>query len=531
VACGIVFGALQASWAQFDGPAPLAWRWFQSTSVPPGGSPIVDGGTIYVAVGSRLYALDKETGNQKWRYPVGEPLAASFRSGAVLAENLLVAAADNKTVYAVDAATGSQKWTFTTPEAILGAPIAVGPFLVVGLTDNSFMAITLADGKPIYANPERIFNGILGSMSAYGGNVLVMDRSFNLYSIDVSSRKVNWKTVFTIASPDGKPVVFGDMIYLNTGSYVSALRAGTGQTVWQRNVGELTAFAPAVSSNGIMVVTRSGKAHTMDLSGRPISRAAIDLQAIPVTDPAPVGKLFAVPTSNGSLNLVDPSTGQLMWNFIVSPITQILSTSTTSGGDSGGMGVGGGRGGGGNTTTPARPQNYVTAASPPKLDGQTLLLLCRDGSLLAFDKTWGVDLTAPVVRMFFPLPGDVISGQPPLEFAFKIEDEASGINPSSVKVEIEGTPVDFTYSRDGILSVDISTAPRNSKGQPNKNLPLQDGRKTIVVSVADWVGNEAKASYVVTIDNALRPVGRSGQTGKSNTSGGGNVGGGKGGGL
>ncbi len=526
VALGCIAGAATA---QFDGPAPLAWRWYQSTSVPPGGTPVVDGNSIYLAVGSRMYAVEKESGNQIWRYPVGEPLAANFRSGVAMSEGLVMAAADNKTIYAVDAATGVQKWTYTAPNAILGAPIVVGKFLVFGLTDNSFMALTVSDGKPMYNNPERIFNGILGGMAAYGSNVLVMDRTFTLYSIDVASRKVNWKTPFSFASPDIHPVVYGDTIYLNTGAFLTAVRAGNGMGAWQKNIGEMTAFSPAVSPSGILVVTQTGKAVAFDINGRQISRGFIDLDAYPSADPSAVGKLYAAPTSNGSLNLIDPTSGQIVWNFIVRPITTFLQSDKPGGGtgQDTGRGLGGGLGGG-STTTQSKPQNYITAASPAILTGSTLLLQTKDGSLLAFDKSLGVDLTPPTVKMFFPLPGDVISGQPPLEFAFKLEDEASGINMSSVKATIDGNPVDFTLSRDGILSIDISSAPLNAQGKPNKNIPLQDGRRQIQITATDWMGNTSDTVYVVSIDNSLKPIGRSGQTDKDTKQGG--KGGGKGGG-
>ena len=63
---GAAFLALSSgSWAQVDGPTPLAWRWAAPTSVAPSGAPTIVGETVYVAVGSRIYAMDRETGNQK----------------------------------------------------------------------------------------------------------------------------------------------------------------------------------------------------------------------------------------------------------------------------------------------------------------------------------------------------------------------------------------------------------------------------------------------------------------------------------
>src|SRR5438093_6177861 len=71
-------------------PAPLAVKWkFASRpyfNLPQGspatvnsGSPIVLGDTIYFASRDRLYALDRASGEMKWRYPSGNEAAPTIR--------------------------------------------------------------------------------------------------------------------------------------------------------------------------------------------------------------------------------------------------------------------------------------------------------------------------------------------------------------------------------------------------------------------------------------------------------------------
>ncbi|RYG47582.1 hypothetical protein EON79_06930, partial [bacterium] len=57
--------AVSAS-AQFNGPAPLAWRFLQPTTVAPSGSPLVNGDNVYTSVGGRVFAIDRISGNLKW---------------------------------------------------------------------------------------------------------------------------------------------------------------------------------------------------------------------------------------------------------------------------------------------------------------------------------------------------------------------------------------------------------------------------------------------------------------------------------
>ena len=81
---------------------------------------------------------------------------------------------------------------------------------------------------------------------------------------------------------------------------------------------------------------------------------------------------------------------------------------------------------------------------------------------------------------------------------FKIDDEATGVNPKTVKVEVEGQSYEVEYGRDGFASVQFSPY--------RKNKPLADGRKTIKVTASDWFGNLSTSEYGLTIDNALSPL-------------------------
>jgi hypothetical protein len=185
----------------------------------------------------------------------------------------------------------------------------------------------------------------------------------------------------------------------------------------------------------------------------------------------------------------------------------------------------------------------IPASGAAVLAGQTLLIPARDGSILAFDKDLGVDLTPPTAKQLWPTPGDVVSGQPPLELIFRVQDEAAGINESTIKVEIDGEQVGASYSRDGYLRVAFSTIPDTSKAPllavqgdgttARRNNTLQDGRHAVVVTATDWMGNVSKTTYSIVIDNALKPLPLPGadQTGQAGGPGGrgGPGGGGRGG--
>jgi hypothetical protein len=165
---------------------------------------------------------------------------------------------------------------------------------------------------------------------------------------------------------------------------------------------------------------------------------------------------------------------------------------------------------------------YVAAAGPVVVEGDTLVVLTDDGSILAFDKNLGVDLTPPDISMAFPNAGDQVSGRAPMVLVFLVNDAGSGVNYDGIKVTINGTPYVHEVDREGRVLVRILSS-------AGPNFPLADGRARLTVAAGDWMENNTAANFVLTIDNTLPPLGSpkppEGTTGGA-TGGGGPVGGG-----
>lgn len=560
--------AVQAA-ADFDGPAPLAWRWAQSTTSVPLGSPLVDGNIVYVAVGSRVYALDKESGNQKWRFPAGTPIEGTFRSTPILIDGTIVASTDGKFVFGLNTTDGKMLWQYISDQPVMGQPVAAGKFVGLQLSDNSIMVVDSTNGQKVWENPQRIFAGFSGGIAAYGGNLVIPSADGKLTCKSISTQKTVWEARFTEFNHDTIPVVVGETVYVNSGPYLAALSAVTGRGKWQQNVGEDLAFSPAVSPTGVAVATKEGKIFSFDLAGKPVRKNPIDLGSTVVTCPSFAGKLIIVSTGNGSLNIVDPSVdpakgNPVVWSYLIRPISSSIRYQSSGGGGIGGGGMGTGKGGGnrsggggigggggmvgGGGMTGGNRGGYgggmggglgssgevkvlaVPATGQAVVSGNMLLTLAQDGSLLAFDKELGVDLTGPLVSMVWPRPGEEVSGLPPLELIFKITDDTSGVNESSIKIEVDGAPLFFEFGRDGFSISKISTL--SSEGQmsfdktkPNK--PLSQGRRTLTVTASDYMGNVTKTTFTLYVDNLLPPLVRGAETDRSGGKMGGGMGGGK----
>lgn len=489
--------AASMAYADFDGPAPLAWRWVQPTNATVKGSPLIDGDSVYVAVGQRAFALDKATGNQKWRFPLVDPIDGYFIGAPVNMNGTLVITADNHKIYGVDAATGQQKWAYLSRPAFIGAAVKAGKYVAVARNDQSIMAINPEDGTPVWVDSEtkeerpiKMIYGITGQLTTAGDDVLVTDNNNELVSLNMVTKKPNWTANFTTLDYTAQPTVVGDLIVINSGQYLTGVRTETGRGAWQIPLGYSVKVGPAVSGEGIFIVDENGSCVYYDMNGRRVTKQPIELGSFPLARPAVSGKMFIVPTTNGALNLVDPMTGKVTWSYLMRPMGVFYTESGSSNNNNPGIG----KGSGSNTQNAPDRIWTVQAAGTPVVSGDTLLVLARDGSLLAFDKNTGVDLTPPSVTMSWPHPGDQVNGES-LEVLFKIEDEASGINDPTLKITVDGSPLDVEFGREGVASARFSLA--------SKNKPLTNGRKVFHVTVSDWMGNTANQDYVLTIDNNL----------------------------
>ena len=523
--------------AQFDGPAPLAWRWQQSSTSAPGGSPLVVDNTIYQSLGGRVFSLDKDSANLKWRFPALDPVEGVFHSTPVLLGGTLVVAADNKLIYGVDPVTGQLKWSHPTPSPVYGQPVAVGQFIVFALSENQLLAIKPEDGTEAWTKPYNIYDGIQGTLGVFHDDVLICTNKTTLVAFNVNTLKFDWTVPFSQMPPSPMPVTQGDRVLMTSGPFLIAINGSTGRPLWQVDTKLQLAYPPAVSEAGVMVVSVDGQVELFDTNHRLINKTPIALSSTPVARPTPVGTKYIVPTSNGGVVLLDPTSGRTLWNYIIHPIDEmVLQTTTKAPGGKGGPGAGGpglgggglaggggaGLGGGGGQNNKKDDTVYfIQASGSAVLAGQTLLVPAKDGSLLAFDKDSGVDLTPPTASMEFPNPGDSVSGQPPLVLLFKIQDDASGINKDTLKITIDGQKLDYTFTKEGLVLVRFSLT--------GNNKPLTDGRKTFTVTVSDWLGNEGKSDFSIMVDNTFPPIKLPGQETKEKNGPGGRSG--KGGGF
>lgn len=127
-------------------------------------SPSVADGTVYVGdYGGTLSALSLPSGRTEWTFGADERISKS--APAVTADAVYVGSADGR-VYAVDRASGDDLWTLATGDWVLSSPAVVDGHLYVAGLDRLYAVASGGDGPSVGDGP-----GPLPSTSIPGGTL------------------------------------------------------------------------------------------------------------------------------------------------------------------------------------------------------------------------------------------------------------------------------------------------------------------------------------------------------------------------
>ncbi|WP_446890265.1 outer membrane protein assembly factor BamB [Acinetobacter lwoffii] len=228
----------------------------------------------------QLFALDQQTGDQKWTAQL---------TGALLAPSLIhagrvISVSNDGTVYAHEIATGAQVWTYNLPNVQfslrgMAAPVALDARNVLIASSNAYIyALDALSGVPKLQRRVAVSDG----------------RSDIQRLVDI----------------DGEPVVAGQFVV--TTSYqgqVTVLDLASQQVVWSEDASSIQ--RPEVVGNGVFVAQTDGKIKAFEItSGQPLWEND-QLLNRKLSNPVMLGTDLVVGDLDGVLHLIDPRTGQI----------------------------------------------------------------------------------------------------------------------------------------------------------------------------------------------------------------------------
>ncbi|MEV7980666.1 PQQ-binding-like beta-propeller repeat protein [Streptomyces sp. NPDC086519] len=286
------------------------------------GSPVVSGGTVYVADDNNyLYALDAATGRRDWTtrlqgsmetpapprvvdgvlYATSAAMSAAgffgyvyafdardgslrwrFKAGSVIRSSpcvstgvVFVGSFDHN-VYALDAASGRRRWVFRTGDQVSGSPVVSGGIVFVGSDDHHLYALDAATGRKRWAfaadAPVRASAAVSGGIVCAGTG----DHG-DLYGVDAATGRQRWKTAFDSGIASAALTAAAGLIYLGVDGHLFAVDAKSGRKRWKSAMGKggtNSASSPAVAGDvayisgygAVYAVSEKGKSATASAS-------------------------------------------------------------------------------------------------------------------------------------------------------------------------------------------------------------------------------------------------------------------------
>lgn len=208
--------------------------------------------TAYLAAGSQVYAVDLNTGSEKWRYPAKVNAKISFYANPVLSPDgqLIVPSYDHK-LYSINPVTGSENWIFTgSNNRLVGSPLVTQKMIYQPSTDGYLYAVDIT-GKQVW---KQETNGPLWAQPATNpdcGCVYVASMDHMVYSFDEKTGNLLWQSEDLGGAMVGTPAVSTDgVLYVGTfGKELIALDARNGSIKWRFNTQAWVWSGPAVANN------------------------------------------------------------------------------------------------------------------------------------------------------------------------------------------------------------------------------------------------------------------------------------------
>jgi outer membrane protein assembly factor BamB len=202
-------------------------RWTFATGKPIRGQPRAIGPHVYVAADSGfLYKLDRRSGKERWRVridggsepriPPNEPKSRWDRYGSSVAgdgQRVFYASRD-KNLYALDAETGRERWRVAAGDMMTATPALYEDTVIYAAFDGKVRAVSATDGEPRWTYDAKL--AVPGDVVVAGDRVLVGSRSYDLIALDAATGKELWKRYYWFSWIESPPVVFDGVIY--TGS-------------------------------------------------------------------------------------------------------------------------------------------------------------------------------------------------------------------------------------------------------------------------------------------------------------------------
>lgn len=298
-------------------------------------SPAVANGLVYVAsMDGKLHAVDVQSGQEKWSFRTGGYI---YYSTPTVAHGLVYIAADRDglyalnaqasnggKLYALDAQSGQEKWSFPLGSLVeYASPVVANGLLYMGTGAGPgylrrLVALDAVSGHLKWVWSYRGGGSIQATPAVVDGMVYIAAGDGRVHALDALTGQERWSFpggVFISA-----PAVANGMVYIGYAGDIVALDTHSGREKWSVATGSQDYINMTVAHGLVYANTTNGKVYALDARSGSQKWTYQANENILYATPVVVNNTVYVIPSGGKIVVLDAFSGHVKWSYDVAEI-------------------------------------------------------------------------------------------------------------------------------------------------------------------------------------------------------------------
>jgi outer membrane protein assembly factor BamB len=237
------------------------------------GALVLDEGVLYFGDGKGMvFALKAEDGRPHW--PAPAKTDARIWSSVVVDDQNVYAASQDHFLYAVNKESGNQVWKFPNDgidiDALVGSPTVYDGTVYVGSFGGILYAVDAATGRLKWSYKAE--GGLWDGPAMVDGVLYFGDQSGNVYALDANAGQNKKWSIKVEGGVKMTPLVADGVVYVGTDlNRLYAFKTDTGQSIWtapyKAREGESLLVTPIVTSTTLLVLPNLAGSNPVRLIG------------------------------------------------------------------------------------------------------------------------------------------------------------------------------------------------------------------------------------------------------------------------
>ena len=241
-------------------------RWKVETEDTIEAPPTVGLGRVFVGSSDRfLYCFDQKTGKELWKYEAAD----KFVGGGLLVrspdgkEDWIVVNGYDGICRALRAEDGSEAWTYETAEQINGTPALVnGKTVVLGGCDALVHVIDVTNGKAV--NEVQVDAEIIGTVATMGSMVYSANYGNQLVAVDIEKKEPRWVYEDKDFGFYAAPALNEELVFIGSrDKHLHAVNRASGKRAWRFKTGSRVDGGAIVFRDAVVFGSGDGRIYAL----------------------------------------------------------------------------------------------------------------------------------------------------------------------------------------------------------------------------------------------------------------------------